>query len=995
MTNNEFIINQKLLCSKRFLNIILLLLMFTSGLFYAQEVQISGIVTDADGNPLPGTTILVKGTTNGTNTDFDGNFSLTVESLNTTVVVSFIGFLTQEIVVTDKSVIEVVLQEDSASLDEVVVTGYGTQRKEEITSAIVRVSPDQFNQGNVSAPEQLLVGKVAGLSITKAGGDPNQPFAVKLRGLSTIGANTQPLIVVDGIIGGSLDLVDPNDIASIDVLKDAAAGAIFGTRGSTGVIIVTTKSGSQISKPTLQYNSYLSNEKVSNYINLASPEQFLGFGGTDFESETDWVDASTQTAISDVHSLSYSNNSGSTNYRSSLNYRDVEGIIPGTGFKRLNARLNMTQKFFDDKLKLSSNISYSNQDSNLGFAHSLRYALTFNPTAPIYFNGDPKQGFFETGAQDVYNPVAINSLNTNLRSTHRLNTNFDVKYEILEGLRLGSSYSFQSTSDLNGLYIDNRSIWDNPIANGRAERSNNNTQSELFEVTADYNGSIGDLRYNVLGGYSYQKFDNEGFGVTNTNFITNEITFNNLAVGNGFSDPSGVRFVNSFKSEALLSAFFGRLNLSYDDKYNFSGSYRREGSSKFGANNRWGNFWGLSAGADIAKIAKLNMFDQLKFRVSYGVTGNPPVENYSFLEKLGKTSAGYVNGEYVAAIGPTSNPNPDLKWEVKKESNIGLDFRLLKDRLSGTIDYYIRNTEDLMNTISVPTPPNLFNQTLVNLGELESKGLEVGLNYLIIKKPDFTWDFSGTYSSVKTKLVKFNNLENAVITKAYLGPPGASGDVIRLAEGEEIGQIIGARFVGYDENGFTIVLDQDGNETIQQSLDNYVVIGNGLPDFELGINQNFTYKNFELNLFFRGSFGHDIVNSIRYFNEHRNISGAQNVVVTKYFDLQDNELASAFHSGYVEDGSFYKLDNATLGYNFDMSKSKVFSGIKVYATGQNLFTITDYTGADPEVRAYDPGVSVQGGRQLQYYGDYLAPGVDRNVTYFPTRTYTIGINVNF
>ena len=967
------------------------------------DITIKGSVTEENGSALPGATVQVEGSNAGTVTDIYGNYTINVPE-GSILIFSFIGFETSRVSIANKTEINVILKQDMSSLEEVVVVGYGIQKKGEITSSITRVTEKDFNKGNINDPTQLLQGKVAGLQISKAGGNPNQPFSVRLRGLSTLGANTEPLVIIDGTIGGSLSNVDPNDIASIDVLKDASAGAIYGTRGSTGVIIITTKSGLGVSVPTFEYAGFTSVERISNTINIASREEFLKYGGIDYGSNTNWIDEIGRDALSNVHNFSYTGSSvGGMSYRASLNYRDIQGVIGETGFDRLNARINVSQQFLKDKLVLSGIVSLTNRNANVGFAQSLRYGLTFNPTAPIFENRtaaqlgrDPKLygGYFETGVQDVFNPIALNAQNSRTSKTNELLVNFNAEFEILDGWKILSNFSKQVTTSLGGEYYANNALFSGIGLNGRAQRSVSEDVSDLFELTSTYNRKIGDLNLNLLGGYSFQKLDFQGFSAGNTNFITNGVGFNNLGLGLGINNNQAN--LSSFREEAKLGAYFGRVNLNYKDFAFLSSSLRREASSRFGENNRWGNFWAVSGGIDIDKMFDISKINQLKVRAGYGVTGNEPAQRYAFLERLGRVGTGFVNGIYVPAIAPVSNPNPNLKWEEKAEFNVGVDFGLFNSRLTGTVDYFIRNTTDLLNNVPVPSPPNLFGTSLVNLGEIETKGVEVQLNYDVVKKGDFDWKLSGNISTFKSILVKFNNTENAVQFRGNLGAPGLNNTlVVRVAEGEELGQIRASIFAGYDDKGKSLVLDFEGKPTTQRNLDrDGVIVGNGLPDFTVGVNNSFIYKSFDFNFFFRGAFGHSLVNIQRAYWEHPLVAGRQNIVISDKFNPDDKEQ-DAYHSGYVEKADFLRLDNASIGYTKKLPKGSFIRDLRIYLSGNNLLTFTKYTGADPEVRYSDSGPITEGNTGLGYGGDILVPGIDRRVTYFPTSSIQLGLNLKF
>ncbi len=972
-----------------------------------QESTITGTVSDSNGVPVPGASVVIKGTKTGVATDFDGNYSISA-SPEDILAFSYIGYLGQEVSVGNQSIIDVSLEEDVAKLDEVVVVGYGTQKKEEITSAITKVDAEDFNNGNVNSPSQLLQGKVAGLNIAREGGDPNQPFTIRLRGLSTFGANSQPLVIIDGVIGGSINAVDPTDIESINVLKDAAAGAIYGTRGSSGVIIITTKSGTGKTKAELEYNAYVAVESLANIIPIANREQFLANGGLDLGSDTDWLKETTRDAISNVHNIAFTSSTATgLSYRASINYRDLQGTTRGTGREQLNGRINVTQRLMNDRLKLTGIVSTTETKANLGFRQAPRYALTFNPTAPVFENRsaqdlgrDPNQfgGYFETGVQDVFNPVAINELAKREEDIRVLLMNFKADYEVVQGLTTSFNFSRQTTTTLGGEFFPSTAIFGGSGVNGRASRFANDDRSTLAEFTTTYSSSVGDFNYNILGGYSYQQFDFQGLSASNTDFITNEVGFDNLGLGLGINNQQAN--VGSGRSEAKLSAFFGRLNLNYKNTAFISTSIRSEESSRFGPNNRRGTFWAISGGLNLDQVFDVEAVDLLKLRAGYGITGNEPVGRLEFLQRLGAVGQGFVNGQFVTAIGPVSNPNPDLKWEEKGEFNIGLDFALFDSKLSGSFDYFIRNTTDLLNSVDVPSPPNIFTRSILNLGELETKGLEFQVNYEAVANDNFTWDIGGNISTFETVLVNLNDQENFVLFEGNLGAPGLAGILpIIVEEGAELGQIRAGIFAGYNDAGQTLIINQEtGEPTTERNIErDGVVVGNGLPDFTFGLNNSFKYKNWDLNFLLRGAVGHSLVNIPRAYWEHPGLGGRQNFVVTKFFNPDDTEL-DAYHSGYVEKADFLRLDNATLGYNVEMKDSSPIKALRLYLAGNNLFTITGYTGSDPEVRYADVGPT-EGGNTAPVFGsrgrleNILVPGIDRRNTAFPVRTVTFGINI--
>lgn len=966
-----------IIMNKYFLRNLKFLFVFTIGFqMYAQNVK--GVVLGEEG-PLPGATVLVKGSNIGTTTDFDGNFSIEA-SQNDILVISFIGFSTQVVTIGNQTDLTISLLPNT-ELDEVILVGYGTQKKEELTSAITKIESKDFNGGNINDPTQLLQGKIAGLNIARVGGDPNKPFNIRLRGLSTFGANAEPLVVIDGVIGGSLDSVDPSDIESINVLKDASAAAIYGTRGSSGVILITTKSGKGISQSGFEYRVYASNEEISNIIPMASTSQFLSNGGLDLGSDNNWVDLVSRNATSVVHNLAFtgSGDNGLT-YRASLNYRDVEGILNTSAYEQINGRISVSQSFLDDKVRFQGNLGITSREASLGFTDALNIALIFNPTAPIY-NEDGS--FFQNKVQDSYNPVAINEKSKNDQEKNTFLANFKLDFDLIDDLTLSASYSTQYKNSFRGIYYDNDAFWRGLGDNGFAQRIHDEEKFSLSELIATYRGELNDFSYEILAGYAYQEFTYQGTNAINRDFLTNEVGYNNLALGLGINDNKG--FMSSYKEEAKLASAFARLNLNYQNFLYFSASFRNEDSSRFGPNYRTGSFWATSAGIDINKLFDIQGVDQLKLRAGYGVTGNEPTQRYAYIQKLGALGQGFINSEFKTSIGPQSNPNPDLKWEEKGELNVGIDFIALDSKLSGSLDYFNRTTSDLLRDTPVSSPPNIYTSTLLNLGELETTGFEVAFDYSAISKDDFSWNVGFNLSNFEVKLINISDQEEFVTYSGNLGAPGLNYTYpIVLEEGSVLGNIRAGVFAGYDDQGRTLIINQEtGEPTLERNLDrDGVIVGNGLPEYSFGISNNFTYQNWDLNILLRGVTGHSLVNIPRAYWEHPGLSGRQNFAFTKYFNPDDSEL-DAYHSGMVEKADFLRLDNATLGYTFSLPEGSKIDNLRVYFAGNNLFTITDYTGSDPEVR-YDDG------------GDILVPGIDRRTSeYFPTKTYTIGLNINF
>jgi iron complex outermembrane receptor protein len=985
----------------------LLLLSFAVGMANAQERTIKGKVTSEAEGPLPGVNILVQGTLKGTITDIDGNYSITVPGPETVLVFSFVSYTSQSVTVGDQSTIDVVLVPAATSLGEVVVVGYGTQKKREVTSAIASVKSEEFNKGNVENPVQLIQGKVAGLSISKPGGNPNGSYDIRLRGMSTIGANLAPLVVIDGVIGGSLDNVDPNDIESINVLKDGSGSAIYGTRGSSGVILVTTKKG-KAGTAAVEYSGYATAEMVAKNTNVMNASEWRALHnqvglGTDFGSSTDWFKEIEQTGLTQVHNLSLSGGSEKTTYRASVNYHSNQGIMKTTGFNQLNGRINVTQKAINDKLTVDVNVGATERQSQIGFDNAFRYATIYNPTAPVK-SDDPayKQydGYFQQVLFDYYNPVSILNLNKNDANFRVYNASIRGAYEIIDGLTLDAFYSIQSDARLEGIYYDKNDYWGGMNRNGLASRREQNNSSRLFETTAHYIHDIGTLaNISVLGGYSYQDFKYEEFYAQGGDFLTDDFTYNNLGAALDFKNGKGT--VTSTANSNKLIAFFGRVNLSVNSMWFLSASARYEGSSRFGADNKWGIFPAIGGGVDISKFINVSFVDNLKLRANYGVTGNQPRDSYLSLLRLGPSGNFFYNGKFVPGYAPVSNANPDLKWEKTGQFDAGFDFTLFKNRLTGAFDYYIKNTTDVLFEYNVPVPPNLYSRAWLNLGQIKSSGLELTVSYNVIKKANFSYTTTLTPSySLENTLVSLSGSYNGSDLKygtqdlADMGSPGMNGTpLVRVEEGKPIGQLYMLQFDKFDGDGNMIF--KDANKDGKIDIADRRVVGNGLPKFLIGWGNNFAYKNWDLNVFFRGVFGHDLINSFRAFYEIPNLITSYNLPKTAK-DQKSKETGTLLNTSqgvlsdyYVEKGNFVALDNASLGYNFRMKAGSPFTRIRLYLAGNNLFYITSYKGVDPNPRYKDSD------RDLGTFESPLVPGVDRRNEWFRTRSVTFGANISF
>ncbi|PKA98835.1 iron complex outermembrane receptor protein [Flavobacteriaceae bacterium MAR_2009_75] len=981
--------------------------------------EISGTVSDATG-PLPGASVVVKGTTNGTQTDFDGNYTLSDVEEGAVLAFSYIGYKGQDITVAGQSTIDVVLEEDAQALEEVVIVGYGSQQKKEITTAVTSVSSEDFNQGTVNDPTQLLQGKVAGLTIVNKGGDPNTNGTVRLRGISTIGGNQEPLVVIDGVLGGSLNNVDPNDIENITVLKDGSAAAIYGTRGSAGVILVTTKSGKVGQPMQLSYNGQFATAGIANQIDIMNAQEFLAAGGNDLGSDTDWIDEVTQTGYSHVHNIAAVGGTNDVSYRVSGNFRKLDGILYNTGFKQLNARTNVTARLFDDKLKVDFNSALTRRDSKFGFNEALRYAITYNPTAPVFgkdapfpFASSQYGGFFETlGLFDSFNPASIARQSDNDGTTNTINYSMNFNYRLTDHLAANVNFATQNIKKNRSQYFPTTALYlgnaVSPTTRGLANFLTEETRFDLFEGFATYNNTVGDnISFTVTGGYSFQEtdFNNVFFQLGDFPPGINFDFRNNIESSQDLTEAGRIVANSDRRDGDRIVAFFGRLNATFDDAIYLNASLRREGSSRFGEENQWGLFPAVAVGADLNKYIGLDNVNLLKARIGYGVTGAIPPEVGLFATTYALNPG--TSGQDGSSTGQGNRaPNPDLKWEEKGELNFGIEFAT--DRLSATLDLYTRNIDDFISLVNVDAALyGGISQRYENAGQLKTNGLEFTVNYDAVKKENFNYNTGLIFSTYKTTLEK-NPQGDQVI--ANLGAPGQNNtSVILVREGEEVGQIWGPVFTGeVDANGTPQLVDVNGDGEVitdqGKALDDdvdFAVLGKGLPDFEIGWTNQVTFGNWDVNAFFRGAFGHSLVNTFRAFYEP--IIGSQSSYNFMNTEFARSDIKTAqFSSYYVEKADFLRLDNLSIGYNWNVNSDHI-KDIRLSLSGQNLFTITGYSGTDPEPVLQDFGdnnsangeIVITDGAIDTGTANPLAPGIDRRNSYFTQRTFTLGLNINF
>lgn len=968
-----------------------------------QQKSVSGKVTDSSGASLPGVSIVIKGTTTGVITDMDGKYSLTRVPENAILQFSFVGMKMQEVAVAGKTTVNVKMEEDAIGIEEVVAIGYATQSRREVTGAVSGVKEESFNKGAiVSSPLQLIQGKIAGLAISRSsGGDPTAGVQMQIRGVSTVRGSEGPLVIIDGIPGGNLNTVVPEDIESIDVLRDGAAAAIYGTRGTNGVVLITTKKG-QSGKPLVEYSAYMYTEtwaKKPDVINgnewrqmksdfsksgipqlVSKASSLVDYGGN-----TDWFDEITEKSISNVQNLSISGGSDGTKYHASLNYRNLNGFIRESSNEIWNGRISLTHKGLNDRLEVQMNLAGTSRSGHPVNYRVYREAMQRNPTLTVY-NPDGSYNENSSYGGEYANPVAMLKQTQDDQQRSEMLASTLATFKIIDGLKFSTSVALQKYNEMNGYYLsrDNfQSIQSG--SSGEASRSAAQNVDRTLESTLNYVKTFNDIHnVNIVGGYSYQDFVYESFSASNRYFLTDAFGYNNLGAGLHLQDNkyrSGD--VSSTKNSSKLIGFFGRANYNFKGKYLASVSLRREGSTKFGADNKWGMFPSFSAGWNISEedfMKNISFISNLKLRAGYGVTGNQGIGNYISLERLSPAGMMLYQGVWIPGYGPNSNPNPDLKWEKKSETNIGIDLGMLKDRITLNLDVYDRTTTDLLYEYAVPVPPNLYNRIWTNVGEMSNKGIELTIKATPVKRQDFSWQTNFNISYNKNKLVtlsndvyqtKFQDLQN-------IGNPGLnSTPAFRLEEGQPIGNMFAYSFAGFNEAGKWLFWDKTNTNKLLASQAKYEdkrVVGNGLPKYWMGFTNTITYKNFDLTVFFRGAFAFDIVNTQRLFFENRNLLPNNLLSSSLTSTVLDDPQYSDY---YVERGDYVKLDNLTLGYSLPANTS-VFKSMRIYASAQNLLTITNYKGQDPEI-------SISG----------LTPGLDTRFLYPSVKTFSIGLNVKF
>ena len=978
---------------KRQKNLCYRLLIMLAVMFFALDVSaqavISGHVKDETGEDVIGASVMIKGTSNGTVTDFDGNFKLECKP-GATLVFTYIGFNPQEL--TAKNGMEVVMKEDVAQLNEVVVVGYGSMVKKEISSSVVQISKDQFNQGAASDPMALIAGKVAGLNVaSSADANPNAMTAIQVRGAGSLTASNGPLVVIDGIAGGDLRNIATQDVESITVLKDAGSAAIYGTRGANGVILVTTKKGSGTTGVTnVTYDSYVALNFQKPRVDILSTDEFRrSRRGQDYGADTDWWDEITRPASYSLNQyISIDSSTKNGYFGLSVNYKKGNGLDIVSGREEYGARFVGEQRVLNNLLQFSSSLSARKVHEEWGNDGLFDTALTMNPTVPVK---NPDGTYYQPNSPtDIHNPV--NDLKENVSQGDRIYLlgNADVKLNILQleqhSLNTSLSYALQYNDLKDNFYTpstSSESFWNG--YSGRARINYQKWWTNRLEWLVNYTMTLNEHQLKAVLGYSWERSKWEQSGNENMGFVYDALSYHGIGSGSYLRDGKANLWAGS--SESTLIGFFGRLNYNYNDMIYASASMRREGSTKFGANKKWGNFPSASLAWEIANTpfaqGLAQTFQSLKPRVSYGVTGRSDFNAYQSIATYSTRGAYFINNQWINGYAPSLNANPDLAWEKSTAFNVGLDFVAVNSRLRGSIEYFDRRSQDLLYNYTAPQPPFIYNTILVNVGTTKNTGIEVSLDYDVLAGKSLKWTTGVNWSMGQTKLTK---LSSDAYQMAYLDlyqkpGPGTSEYFFRVEEGGKIGQFYGYEHAGIDENGLLLVRDNDGNAVPAAQADPSYKrnIGNGAPKHFLSWSNSLSYKRWDLSMLFRSALGFKIFNMRKYGMGLKG-SGTDNVLRKAYTDYADVESSGGIISSYfLENGNYFKLDNITLGYTFTPKNRTLLESLRVYLTAKNVFTLTAYEGNDPSI------VTSTG----------ITPGIDSNSAYPQATNITLGVTVRF
>ena len=971
-----------------------------------QKKEISGIVKDSKGGPIPGATVLVKGTTIGITTDMDGKFQLSVPVDAKTLVVSFIGMKAQEMVLTGKTTFMVALEEEAYAIDEVVAVGYGTQRKSDQTGATDRLTSEKMNKSIATSPAEMMQGRISGVNITQNNGEPGAGMTVRIRGTNSIRSGQEPLYVIDGVPldnaditpnGGTaaginesgnknpISFLNPEDIESIDILKDASSTAIYGARGANGVVLITTKKGKK-GAGTISYDGYTGISQIRKKMDLLSADEFKSYRKAngaallDKGASNDWQDEIFRTGVTQSHNLSFGGGSDNFTYQSSLGYLDQEGIVNRTGLEKLNGKLKVTQSSFNNKLNIVASITASHvEDFRVPISETggfegdvILTALKSNPTYPIR-NAD---GSYFQYSKDQRNPVAMINLVDDITKTDRILANFSAELEIIKNLKYKVNVGFDRTNAERRVNQDQELSY--MVNKGEANINKITANNKLVENYFTYLTKIGDKHsLNFLLGHAYQDIRVSTNELRVYGFEVKDIKYtNNLQYGK-FSEA----VVSSSAYERELQSFFGRANYGFVDKYLFTVTGRYDGSSKFGANKKYGFFpsaafaWRTS---EEQFIKDLNIFSNLKLRLGYGITGNQEIPDKISLLAVGTTPSanGYFNGVLTPGITFLRTPNPDLQWETTYQSNLGIDFGFWDNKLTGTIDVFNKQTKDVLLEIPAKAPAATQTQWQNVPGlKIINNGIELGLNAQLINKNELTWDFGVNFATIKNEV---KDLPVKLIETGNASGQGLSGTRVQIiTNGQPVGTFFGLVYEGLDASGLSIYKKDAAGVQVKEYL------GTALPKFTYSFNTKVDFKGFDFSMFWYGTQGNKVYNNAaNALFVKGTLENGSNVTKAVFNSKESPANANAFSSRFIEDASFLRLSNLTIGYTIKAIGMKWLSSARIYATGNNLLVITKYTGFDPEVSidANQNGVPSMG-------MDYTA--------YPKAKTFTLGLSLQF
>lgn len=949
-------------------------------------VPVTGYITDEKGSPMEFVSVIDLLSGKGGLTNEEGYFRFFTDKDSCRLQISHLAYKPElRTVGPDNRHLQIQLIPAVFNLDEVVAIGYGTLARKELTSAVGYVSSERFLSGKVNNPIQGIKGLIAGMSISGSSlSDINSIPDIQIRGAGSILAGNNPLVVVDGVPGVSLNSLSLAEIASISVLKDGSSAAIYGSNGANGVILITTKSGKSSDKLQANYQTYLAAAHEYNRPRILSPEAFVAAGrDADLGYHTDWQAALIRSCpLEQNHDLSIQNGWKSGAFRISMNYRDGQGLDIVSSRREYALRTHISQNLLSGYLELTVSLAYKKQHLRLGNHTAFQQAMLANPTAPIYTDEEETEYLYPSGFERD-NPVA------SLKEENRQQENQFMTGSLTA--RINWSKPFYSTIMLaeNREESEENVYWTSRAKEsvdnnrkGRADRTSSKYVNRTLDWTNHYDKAWDQHTVKAMIGYSFQRWDHSGMNAGNADFPTDFFTWNNIGTGSYLTD--GKATLSSFKNSSKLISVFARFNYSYRDLLMLSASFRREGSSKFGANHKWDNFPALSGGIRLSELPafQTEWLDDLKFRVGYGVSGRHNFSPYQSLETYAGAGKVMVDGKWIQVFGPSNNPNPDLRWEKSLHTNIGAEAILFNSRLMLSLNLFKRTTKDLLFVYNAIKPPMIHDNITTNVGTIDSKGLEWEMNWLPVRTKNFQYSASLTGSLLSSTLKSLSNNQFKLgYTYLYdLPTPGLPGPAIRLEEGKPIGSFFGWRYAGTDSEGNILVWSKEGRKipTTERTEEDKNFIGNGVPKVQLSFSHTFTWKNFDLRLFFTSWLGYDLLNLKQMYY------GLQNVPVTNLLEdaytRNDAIKGDKIYCDYfLENGNFLKLEELTLGYKIPLPDNKWIQSLRCYFSVNNVFTLTGYTGGDPA------NINVNG----------VEPGIETTSIYPVARTFTLGLSVQF